>query len=175
MDQPPDRIAPDLILCDLSMPGANPLDGIRMMGQSAPNCPILVITGTGDDAALIALFEMGVAGFVSKSESNEVFEAAMRIVAAGSRYVPPRVLDLVSRNATPADPGLSVSLGVSRLTDRQIEVLRLLALGEANKEIARRLNLTPATVKTHVAAILTGLNAANRTEAVFKARSVGLI
>jgi DNA-binding NarL/FixJ family response regulator len=167
---------PDLILCDLSMPGATPLEGIKSVLAAAPATPVLVITGNENDALLLALFDLGIAGFVAKSESAEVIEAAMRIVVAGSRYVPPRVIGLVSsRGAGSPDPAMMEALGASRLSGRQIEVLRLMARGEGNKDIARLLNLSPATVKTHVASVLSALHCINRTEAVFRARELGLI
>jgi len=164
---------PDLILCDLGMPGADPLTCIGRLLEAASGCPILVVTGNEDDAVLLPLFDMGVAGFVPKSAGAEVMEAAMRIVVSGSRYLPPRLLDLVSASRRDARPNGHADL--ARLTARQIEVLRLLARGEANKEIARALDLSPATVKTHVAAVLTALKAVNRTEAASRARELGLI
>lgn len=164
---------PDLILCDLGMPGADPLSGIARLIGSANGCPILVVTGNEEDAILLPLFDLGVAGFVPKSAGAEVMEAAMRIVVSGSRYLPPRLLDLVSASRADVKPNGDEDL--ARLTTRQIEVLRLLARGEANKEIARALDLSPATVKTHVAAVLTALRAVNRTEAASRAREMGLL
>lgn len=164
---------PDLILCDLGMPGADPLHGVGRLVEVCGRCPILVVTGNEDDAILLPLFDLGVAGFVPKSAGAEVMEAAMRIVASGSRYLPPRLLDLVARDRIEART--NVDAGLARLTARQIEVLRLLADGEANKEIARALDLSPATVKTHVAAVLAALGATNRTEAANRARQLRLI
>jgi two-component system, NarL family, nitrate/nitrite response regulator NarL len=163
---------PDLILCDLGMPGADPLAGIGRLVQLAHGCPILVVTGNEEDEFMLPLFDMGVAGFVPKSAGAEVMEAAMRIVVSGSRYLPPRLLDLVTGTGGGRASG---DAALARLTARQIEVLRLLARGEANKEIARALDLSPATVKTHVAAVLTALRAANRTEAASRARELRLI
>lgn len=167
----------DLILCDLGMPGADPLTGIGRLIEAADGCPVLVVTGSEDDDVLLRLFELGVGGFVPKSVGAEVMEAAMRIVASGSRYLPPRMLELVARHGSaPAiKPVGDRDTALARLTSRQIEVLRLLARGEANKEIARSLDLSPATVKTHVAAVLAGLGAGNRTEAANRARELGLI
>lgn len=167
------RARPDLILCDLGMPGADPLTGIGRLIEASGGCPILIVTGNEDDSILLPLFGLGVAGFVPKSAGAEVMEAAMRIVASGSRYLPPRLLDLVTASTSGARPNGDADL--ARLTARQIEVLRLLARGEANKEIARALDLSPATVKTHVAAVLAAFGAANRTEAANRARELGLI
>ena len=164
---------PGLILCDLGMPGAKPLDGIAMLRQKAPASPILVVTASDDNDLLMPLFDLGAAGFVPKNASSDVLEAAIRLVAAGSKYLPPQILHLLRVRGdgfvgqTRAD--------TARLSGRQMEVLRLMARGDPNKEIARQLDLSPATVKTHVAALLSALGAANRTEAVIKAHGMGLI
>lgn len=160
---------PCLCLCDLTMPGATPLEGIAALRAAAPQVPLLVVTGNEDDALLLALFDLGIAGFVPKSARAPVIESAIRLVLAGERYVPPRILGLAS--ARPAPPaGSSV-----RLTDRQLDVLRLVAEGQSNKEIARALALSPATIKTHTAAAIATLGASNRTEAVYKARTLRLL
>jgi DNA-binding NarL/FixJ family response regulator len=167
---------PDLILCDLGMPGAKPLDGIKGVQAAAPRSPLLVVTANEDDAILLTLFDLGIAGFVPKSSSGAIIEAAIRLVLAGGRYLPQRVIELASdragvQGATPPVSGA----GLSRLTERQIEVLRRIAQGLTNKEIAREFGLSPATVKAHVAAILAALDTTNRTEAAFRAREIGLI
>lgn len=160
----------DLILCDLSMPGAQPIEGVAaLMGQAA-GAPILIITGSEDDEELLTLLDMGVAGFLHKTASGEVVEAAITLVAAGGRYLPPRLLDLVRSGEQPAPPREKLPL-----TARQTEVLTLLAKGASNKEIARELTLSPATVKVHVAALLAALNARNRSEVVSRAYDNGWI
>jgi two-component system, NarL family, nitrate/nitrite response regulator NarL len=170
-------LLPSLILCDLSMPGADPLAGISGVRAAAPDAPLLVVTGSEDDALLLALFDLGIAGFVPKSSSAEIIEMAIRLVLAGGRYVPDRVVALAqNRTLTVAAPPFrAADAGISRLTDRQIDVLKRLARGESNKEIARALALSPTTVKTHVAAIIAALDTTNRTEAAFRAREMGLI
>ena len=83
-----------LIISDLSMPGATPLDGIRQLRILCPEAPVLVITANDDDSLLVALFALGVAGFVPKTSRPQVIELAIRLVLAGERYVPERVLKL---------------------------------------------------------------------------------
>jgi two-component system, NarL family, nitrate/nitrite response regulator NarL len=165
---------PDLILCDLSMPGAESLDGVARVAAAAPDAKLLVVTGREDDALLMALFDLGVAGFVPKSASGEILEAAIRLVLAGGRYLPPRIYDLARGNGQPV-PAQANGSEVGRLTERQIDVLRRMAQGSSNKEIALALNLSPATVKTHAAAIIAALGVANRTEAAIRARELRLI
>jgi two-component system, NarL family, nitrate/nitrite response regulator NarL len=166
-----------LILCDLSMPGADPLTGIAGMRRAAPKTPLIVITGNEDDALLIALFDVAIDGFIPKSASGQLIEAAIRLVLAGGRYLPRRVIEL-ARDRDSASERPCVRLadnGIARLTERQIDILKRMARGDANKEIARDLCLSPATVKAHVAAVTSALGASNRTEAAFRAREIGLI
>jgi len=164
---------PDLIISDLVMPGASPVEGIGRLRAAAPATPILVVTGNEEDEVLLALFRLGIAGFAPKTSKSAIIEAAIRLVLAGGRYLPPRVAELAARQATGASA--QVTAGAARLTDRQADVLRLIATGESNKQIARELDLSPATVKAHAAAAMAALGAVNRTDAVVKARGLGLI
>lgn len=167
------REGPDLVLCDLSMPGAEPLAGIRSVQAAAPLAKLVVVTGREDDSLLLALFEQGVRGFVGKNADEDVLELAIRLVLAGSLYLPPRLLDLARQGRGPVPIRIEADYG--RLTERQVEVLRELASGRSTKEIALTLNLSPGTVKTHTTAVLAALGVANRTEAAIKARELGLI
>lgn len=161
---------PDLIVSDLVMPGAAPVAGIARLREIAPVTPILVITGSEDDDVLLALFDLGIAGFAPKTSKSAVIDAAIRLILAGGRYVPPRLIELAGgRSGSPA-----VAPAV-RLTERQTDVLRLIATGQSNKEIARDLDLSPATIKAHTAAAMAALGAGNRAEAVFRARELALI
>jgi len=167
----------DICLADLVMPGALPLAGIEGILRAAPEAKVLVITGTEDDALMLDLLERGVAGFVPKSMSGDIIEAALRLILAGGRYMPPRLIDLAARGVprpATAQP-LAPDRLRERLSERQIAVLRRMATGQSNKEIARDLGLAPSTVKTHVGHILLCLQAQNRTDAVAKARSANLV
>ena len=160
---------PDLILSDLIMPGASPLEGVGRLRTIAPASPILVVTGNEDDATLLALFDLGVSGFAPKTSKSAVIEAAIRLILAGGRYLPPRFIDIAARR------GSERPASSARLTARQVDVLKLISVGQSNKEIARDLDLSPATIKAHTAAAIAALGAGNRAEAVFKARELGLI
>lgn len=169
---------PDLIISDLIMPGSPPVDGIRRLAEAAPESPILVVTGNEEDEVLLALLKLGVAGFAPKTSKSEVIEAAIRLVLAGGRYLPPRLVDLATRSGGPTPAPAAATGGpamLGRLTERQLDVLRLIAGGGSNKEIARELDLSPATIKAHTAAAIAALGAANRTEAAMRAREMGLI
>lgn len=143
---------PDFCLVDLSMPGAEPLAGLRRLRELAPKAVIFVVTGIEDAALLDAVRACGVAGVSSKNAEPE------RLMAALGAAV----------------PGLE-ALEVGRLPPRQAEVLRLLAEGLTNKEIALRLGIAPSTVKIHVARLTQWLGAVNRTDAVMRARTARII
>ena len=157
----------DLALVDLNMPGMGGVDGLLKVRAAAPTLPLVVASGQDDALTIRAVLATGAAGFIPKSERAEVLISALRLVLAGGTYVPARMLD-ASPPATPP----KASLG--DLTPRQVDVLRLLMRGEPNKLIARELGLTEGTVKIHIAALLRALQARNRTEAVVRARNLGI-
>lgn len=143
---------PDFCLVDLSMPGAEPVEGLSGLRARAPNAVVLVVTGIADEALLGAVRACGVAGVYSKNADAELLMEAIRA----------RV------------PGLQ-AWEAARLPPRQREVLGLLAEGRTNKEIARRLGISPATVKIHVARLIAWLGAVNRTDAVARAQKARII
>jgi DNA-binding NarL/FixJ family response regulator len=171
--------APDLVIADLVMPGASPKVGIAGILEAAPEAKLLVVTGTQDDALLVELLELGVAGFAPKTSNAGIIDAAIRLILAGGRYLPPRLADIaaarISDGTAPAatrTPGVAVA---ERLTERQMDVLRLVARGQSNKEIGRALDLAPSTVKTHLQQVMHVLGAANRTDASIKAQQLDLV
>lgn len=161
-------VVPELIVCDLAMPGAGPVDGVTRLRTLAPACPILVVTGSEEDGLLLALLAAGIAGFAPKTSPGVVIEAAIRLVLAGGRYLPPRLADLALGAATTM-PALA-----PRLSERQRDILHHIAAGRSNKEIARALDLSPATIKVHAAAAFAALGTDNRHDAVARARALGL-
>lgn len=167
------RDAPDICICDLVMPGASPLEGIGGLRERAPDMPILVVTGSEEDELLLALFDMGIAGFVPKTARSAVIEAAITLVLAGERYIPPRVLDLIGSSG--GQRASISSPAAATLSVRQVAVLKFIAEGQSNKEVARSLALSPSTVKAHIAAAMAVLGATNRTEAVMLAKQIGAI
>ncbi len=167
----------DCCIADLMMPGAEPLAGIAGLRRAAPDMAILVVTGTEDDALLLDLLGLDIAGFAPKTASGAVIEAALRLIDVGGRYLPPRLLDIAAARfsrpvVSPAPPS---PRGAGPLSDRQLTVLRLAADGRSNKEIAIALGLSSATIKSHLATIQAVLGARNRTDAAGKARASGLL
>ncbi len=156
----------DCCIADLTMPGADPLAGIAGLRRAAPDIAILVVTGTEDDRLLLDLLALGIAGFAPKTASVAIIEAALRLIEAGGRYLPSRLLEIAT--AKPAAPR-------ALLSDRQLGVLRLAANGQSNKEIALALGLAAATVKTHLATIQAILGTRNRTDTASRARALDLL
>jgi DNA-binding NarL/FixJ family response regulator len=157
------------------MPGMDGVAGVRRVRDAAPLLPLVVASGQDDPATIRAVLAAGVAGFIPKTESCDVVLHAIRLVRSGGVYVPAQMLARSFR-ATAGRPGDSRAADEAdgMLTPRQIDVLTQLLRGQPNKLIARELGLTEGTVKIHVAAILRTLRARNRTEAVVRARELGL-
>lgn len=160
----------DLALVDLNMPGMEGVAGLQRLRQLCPSLPVIVVSGQTDAATTRAVLDTGAAGFVPKTESPDMLLDAVRTVHAGRVFLPPGAVQALLREAAerldrPAPPPL---------TPRQRDVLALLQQGQPNKLIARRLGLTEGTVKLHIAALLRALHARNRTEAVVRARELGL-
>jgi DNA-binding NarL/FixJ family response regulator len=164
----------DLALVDLNMPGMRGVNGLRALRREFPTL-VLIVASAQDDAATIRMvLATGVSGFIPKTESRDVVLQAIRLVLAGGVYVPPSVL-LTQDGAAAAPAHGSNGPAETTLTPRQIDVLGCLLQGRPNKLIARDLGLTEGTVKIHIAAILRALGASNRTEAVVRAREMGLL
>lgn len=153
----------DLLLVDLSMPGAAPEEAIGRIRQMAPDVPLVTISANDDPLVMRRMIDLGAAGFVPKSASPSILLSALQLVLGGGIYVPPAALEATG---TPSSV---------ELTERQSQVLSLLAEGAPNKVIAARLGLALPTVKIHVAAVLRRLSARNRTEAVQEALRLGLL
>jgi NarL family two-component system response regulator LiaR len=145
-----ERIAPDVILLDLELPG---LGGIEAIARFT--APVLVLTAYGTDEEIERALAAGARGYLLKGAPLDDIERAIAAVARGDSYLDPRVASRVIR----ADAR-------QRLTNREREVLRLVAAGDSNKQIAQRLRISERTAKFHVTAILTKLGADNRAQAV---------
>lgn len=155
-----------LILLDLRMPQ---MDGFATLGtlvQAAEGVPVVVLSGSTDIDDMKQCFERGAMGYIPKNEPSKVILRALQLVLSGGIYVPPALLKPTAEIEHSEEIEHSGENALSKLTDRQREVLDLLAEGGSNKEIARKLNLAEATVKAHLATILRILNARNRTQAV---------
>jgi DNA-binding NarL/FixJ family response regulator len=168
---------PDLVLMDVRMKRMDGVTATRLLNDGAANPPpVLVLTTFDDDDALWGALDAGAAGFVLKDASAEDLIAASRAVAGGAAWldpkVAPRVLTAFRANVRPR---LAEAAKVDELTDREHDVLRLMARGATNGEIASELFVGEATVKTHVGSIFAKLGVRDRAAAIVFAFDHGLV
>lgn len=158
----------DLILLDLSLPGMHGLTALKSLRAHYPTIAVVVVSATADRESVRQVLDAGAMGFIPKSSNNDVMRNALRLVLAGSVYVPP---ELVGRG-TAAPPIETQAAAGQRtpsdigLTERQAQILALVMDGQSNKRICRQLNLAESTVKNQISDILKSLNATSRTQAV---------
>jgi two-component system, NarL family, response regulator NreC len=164
-------LKPDVILMDVVMPGGSGIEATPAVLKEAPDAKVLVLSMQDDPSYVREAFAAGASGYVLKEAADEQVVGAVREVAGGGRYVHPALgarlvaADAEERARAEADP----------LTDREREVLRLLALGNTNQEIAKSLYLSVRTVETHRAHIMQKLQLSTRAELVRYAIQQGLL
>ena len=160
---------PDVVLMDLKMPVMDGPTAIEQIHAMLPEVGIVALTSFGDESMASRAIEAGAIGYLLKNADEEELIAAVRLAAKGRGVFSPGVLEAVMQRA---DEG---SVAEAKLTERERGVLRLVARGLTNRDIAERLSVSPSTVGFHVHNILTKLDAKTRTEAVTTALREGLI
>jgi DNA-binding NarL/FixJ family response regulator len=172
---------PDVILMDLRMPGLDGAAATAQVRERVPGTRVLVLTTYADEAAILAALRAGALGYLTKDASAEQIEAAVRAVYAGQTHLDPAVqarlvATVTGRGASGPAPDQAGGAGPppAGLTSREAEVLTLLASGLSNAEIAQRLFLSNATVKTHINRIFAKTGARDRAQAVRFAYQHGL-
>ncbi len=161
----------DLIFLDLNMPGVHGDQGLTAIKQVFPGCPVVVVSGEEDVNVIRSAVSCGAAGFVPKTARPEVMLGALQLILAGGVYLPPQVLGAGNGRA---DAHGAPHSPLSALTDRQVEVLRKALKGAPNKVIARELDISEGTVKSHLSAAFRALDVRNRTEALYSVAKLGL-
>lgn len=153
----------DIILLDLRMPGMNGMEGVRLMLAQNPDTPVVLMSGAASTIDVRTALDLGIRGFIPKTMTGRVLMNALRLVADGDVYVPPEFLRDSEGASAP------------NLTPRELQVLAELRQGNSNKEIARILSISEATVKLHVRSLGEKLSARNRTEIVIRAIDMSLV
>jgi len=158
----------DLVLLDLAMPGSQGFSGLVYMRAEFPQVPVVIVSATEDAATMRRSLDFGASGYIPKSVGVEQIRGAVKIILSGAIWAPPE-LDL-----DPQDDGedTRVASRLATLTPQQLRVLMMLNRGLLNKQIAYKLNVSEATVKAHVSAILQKLGVESRTQAVIATNSI---
>lgn len=166
----------DLVLLDLNLPGLRGIPALERFRHEHPAAPVVVLSMFRDRDTVTEAIRHGAMGFIPKSSSRETIVNALRLVLAGSVYLPPDAIGDVRADDTTAAvlSGNKHSLDELGLTARQGQVLALVMKGRANKEICRELGLAERTVKAHLTAVLNALKVTSRTQAVIAASRLGL-
>jgi DNA-binding NarL/FixJ family response regulator len=161
-------LQPDVVLMDLLMPVMDGITAIGKLREEAPEVEVIALTSVLEDASVVGAIRAGATGYLLKDTNAEELRRAVKAAAAGQVQLSPEAAARLMREVRAPEKAES-------LTERETDVLRLLAQGQANKEIARELGIGEKTVKTHVSSILSKLGVESRTQAVLHAMKVGLI
>ena len=161
-----------LMLMDLSMPGPPWREAMRRIKSARRDMPVVVLSASQERRDIQDALNLGANGYIPKTSSSKVMIQAVQLVLDGGVYLPPELLAHTGAGAAASDLPTG---GEHTLTPRQKEVLRLMAKGFPNKQIANSLNVSEGTVKLHVTAILKSLRAVNRTQAVIAAGEQGIL
>jgi NarL family two-component system response regulator YdfI len=164
------ELSPDVVLMDLRMPNVDGIEAIRQIKARCPDVEIVILTTYDDDEYIVRGLRAGARGYLLKDTGRQVLFEAIRAAARGESLLPSAVVEKVVARLTEPQP-----VETARLSDREREVLGLLAEGAANKEIAARLHITERTVKAHVASIFNKLGVNSRAEAVAVALRSGVL
>jgi DNA-binding NarL/FixJ family response regulator len=169
------ELNPDVVLLDVRMPRMGGLDALRELRRTDPHRRVVLLTTFDEDAVVLEALRLGVQGFLLKDVSLEQLSEAIRQVARGETLLPPGVAERVRRGLSefPREfPSADLPEGLTR---RELEVLRLIARGLSNREIAEALGTAEGTVKNQTSSILSKLGVRDRTRAVLRAMELGCL
>lgn len=173
-----ESLRPDVILMDLVMPEMDGIEAIRRITARQPEARILVLTSFATDDKVFPAIKAGALGYLLKDSDPEELVRAIRQVYRGESSLHPKIarklLRELSEGQRPSRPDPTLARSVEPLTEREVEVLRLVAQGQSNREIGNQLTISEGTVRTHVSNILGKLHLASRTQATLYALREGL-
>lgn len=151
----------DLMLIDLYMPGRNGFEALEILSKQYPTLPVVILSASNNKQDMQKAISLGAMGYIRKNSSGSVMLNALRLVIEGEIYIPSSMMRSNEKQI--------------QLTGRQLDVLKLMDEGLANKLIASHLSISEPTVKMHITAIFRELNVTNRTQAVLKAREIQVL
>lgn len=159
-----------IIILDIEMQDMPWMDALQEMHKTLPKAAIVVVSASEDGRTIRSVMSTGVKGYIPKRSDVKVFDNALKLILDGGTYVPPVLI------SNPPINNLSTkSTGLKTLTNRQSQVLDLIAQGKSNKQIAYDMGVSESTVKLHINALLRSLHVSNRTQAVVTAQKLGII
>ena len=166
-------LQPDLVLMDLQMPDLNGIEATRRIVHDSPHIRVLVVTMFEDDSSVLAAMRAGARGYLLKGATHAEMARAIRAVGEGEAIFSPAIAARLMEFFASFQPATMPQV-FPELSDREREILGLIAQGHKNADIAARLVLSPKTVRNHVTNILSKLQVADRSEAIVRAREAGL-
>jgi two-component system response regulator NreC len=169
------ELKPNIVIMDLSMPEMGGLEATSQLAQITPDIRVLILTVHEDESLLKEVIRAGAAGYIIKRAVEDELIHAIRVVARGDMYVHPSLTRALFSNTTSSSKESKTSFEIETLTSREIEVLRLLAKGHTNRQIAEQLGISPRTAEGHRANLSGKLGLRSRVELVEYAQQHGLL
>ena len=167
------ELKPDVVVMDIVMPKLNGIEATKRIKEIAPNIAILILTAYDDDEYVLGLLDAGAAGYLLKSVRGRDLVRAIRAIRSGESVLHPNIIAKLLKRVMTMSTEAQKSQEL--LSERESEILKLVAMGMSNKEIARKLFLSERTIKAHLTNIFNKLNVASRSEAIVKGLKWGLI